>query len=210
MKKFYLLITGFIAMFGFMFATKAAENMATLECTPSSEIQLGGSTNCTVKITSADPLSKVVVVVSTSRYLEIKAPEAGPGWTLSSTDSSTTGNKVYKTYTLTASTPLNATTGNEVYSFTGTLSEDASVLSADDECAQICLQSVVINDTGNITQGLGTCFDPVVKQTECTENCDPKNPETGAFMNYLLIAGIGAAAIAVILIVRRTTKFYRV
>ena len=208
MKKINLFIVGIVAMFGVMFAVHA-EPSATLQCDKST-IGIGESTNCYVTIQTDSAISDTVITLSSSKYLIVSSPVANSkaGWVADAEKTKTsTGEYAFKNTS-------GGTTSSQVFSFTVTLSEEAKKLSAEDDCGQICISAVTFNNgtatMGTILQGTGTCFAPTVREEECTENCDPKNPETGAFMNYLIILGVGVGAIAAILIVRRTSKFYRV
>lgn len=205
MKKINLLIVGIIAMFGVMFAVQAQG--VTLACDKTT-IGIGESTNCTVTIETEAVVTDTVITLDSSKYLIVTAPVANTsaGWSADTTKTNaTTGEYAFKNTAGSSNT-------SQVFSFTVTLSEEARNLSADDECGQLCISAVTFNNgtatMGSIIKGTGTCFAPTIREDECVgESC---NPQTGAFMNYLLIVGVGLGAIAVILIVRKTSKFYRV
>ena len=214
MKKFNLLILGLVAMFGFMFSAKAAET-AILEC-KNPEIKIGESTVCTVTIGYDSAINTAAVTLDTSKYLQVSnvIASAAGGWQADSANTSAATGKYTFVNTLTSG----ATGASEVFSFTATLLDEAKNLSANDECANLCLSAVSVTTSGSTTpipfsnikkDVQGVCYEPTIIEENCPD-CDPKNPETGAFMNYLIIVGVGIAAIAVILIVRKTTKFYRV
>ena len=211
MKKFYLLIVGFVAMFGLMFSVNAAQS-ATLTCDKTT-IGIGESTNCYVTIETEANVTDTVITLRSSQYLIVSSPVANTkaGWAVDAAKTKTSSGE----YAFANSTSGGVTGATQVFSFTVTLSEKAKNLAADDNCGQLCIGAVTFNNgtatMGTIIEGTGTCFAPTIREEECTgDSCNPKNPETGAFMNYLIIAGVGVAAIAVILIVRKTTKFYRV
>ena len=205
MKKISLLVIGIIAMFGVML-TVNAEAGVTLKC-DKTEIAIGDTTNCYVTITNTTTVTSVDITLSTSKYLVISGITANStaGWVANSANTSGT---VYSFDNATG-----VTGASQVFSFNVTLSEAAKNLSAEDDCGQLCISAVTFNkgNPESVLEGTGTCFSPTVTQETCVgENCDPKNPETGAFMNYLIILGVGVVAIATILIIRRSSKFYRV
>ena len=217
MKKINLLILGIVAMFGFVFTANAA-GIAKIECT-NPEIRIGESTNCTVSVgyDGTTPIKTAAITLSDSEYLIISdvRASAAAGWQQDLTGTSTTSGR----YSFINSNQSGIATTSEVFSFTVKLSEEAKKLSSTDKCGNLCISKVEVTSATTsaelpfdqiLESTQGACYTPVVINEECTENCDPKNPETGAFMNYLIIVGVGIAAIAVILIVRKTTKFYRV
>ena len=205
MKKFYLLIASFIAMFGFMLSVSAAEQSVSLEC-GKYDILIGETTNCAIKVTSDVPVTSIMVQVSTSRYLKIDGLKTQTGWTADASQTTTTSTSAR--YAFTNATGVTGTA--TVFSFNITLDEGAKNIT-EGECGQMCISWYVINNEDPVTvpPSKGVCVNPSFVEPPC-EDCDPKNPETGAFMNYIIIAGIGVAAIATMFIIRRTNKFYRV
>ena len=208
MKKINLFIVGIVAMFGVMFTVHATPS-ATLSCNKKT-IGIGESANCKVEIATDSTIEDVAITLSSSKYLSVSAPTANSkaGWVADASKTTVSNNQYVYAFKNTSG----GTTSSQVFSFTVTLLEEARKLSSYDECGELCISAVTFGEAtmGTIIKGEGTCFTPVVTEEECTENCDPKNPETGAFMNYLIILGVGVAAIAAILIIRRTSKFYRV
>ncbi len=203
MKKINLLIVGILAMFGVMFTVNAQG--VTLQC-DKTEIKIGDTTNCYVTITADTQTTSVSFVLDTSKYLIISGQTANTkaGWTVN--QQGTTGS----TYSFNNEAGITGT--SQVFSFNVTLSEEAKNLGADDDCGQLCISAVTFNNGApdSVLKGTGTCFAPTVIEEKCVgESCNAV-PETGSFMNYLMIIGAGFIAIATILIIRRTNKFYRV
>ncbi|MBR1416511.1 MAG: hypothetical protein IJ572_01675 [Bacilli bacterium] len=209
MKKMNLLIIGIVALFGFAINVKAA-NGVNLSCEKST-IQIGESTTCTVSITSDATINATAITLSTSEYLDVSGiiANTAAGWTASATGTSA-ANGLYA---------FNSTTGSvglsEVFSFNVTLNQSASNLSEGDSCGQLCISAATFDGTAlqGIIEGTGTCFAPVIVVPTCQgSECDPKtpNPETGDFMNYVIIIGTAVIAIVAVVIARRSSKFYRV
>lgn len=209
MKKINLLIVGIVAMFGFMFAAQAQS--ASLQCDKTT-IGIGETTNCFITLETEAVATETVISLSSSKHLSVTEPVANSaaGWVKDDANTRIVTGGGISNYAFKNTT---GTKSSQVFAFKITLLESARKLSEGDECGQVCISAVTVNGANmtGIEVGSGTCFTPTVVEDECVgENCDPKNPQTGAFMNYLIILGVGIAAIAVILIVRRTTKFYRV
>lgn len=205
MKKLNLLVVGLAAMFAVMFSVKAQS--ATLACDKTT-IGIGESANCTVSIETEQVITDTVITLDASKYLIVSAPVANSkaGWVADAEKTnSSTGEYAFKN-------TAGSSNATQVFSFTVTLSEEAKNLSAEDDCGQLCISAVTFNNgtatMGTILKGTGTCFAPTIVEDECVgESC---NPKTGAFANYLVILAVGLGAIVVILIARKTTKFYRV
>ena len=202
MKKINLLIIGILAMFGFM-AVASADPGVTLKC-EKTEVKIGETTNCYVTITADTETTNVDIALDTSKYLIVSNPTANTkaGWSVNSERTKTGVYSFDNTSGITGS--------SQVFSFNVTLSEDAKNLSADVDCGQLCISAVTFNKgiADTVLKGTGTCFAPTVIEESCVgESC---NPTTGTFMNYLVIVGAGIIAIATMLIIRRTSKFYRV
>lgn len=206
MKKINLLIIGLVAMFGFMFSVNAAQGVS-LSCDKTT-IKIGEAANCVVELTGLEAnVSATTIALSTSEYLDITNVTANTaaGWS-ASTSGTNAANGEY------AFNNANGVSGakTQVFSFNVTLNEGAKNLSEGDSCGQLCISAVTLDGerlTG-IIQGTGTCFAPTVVIEECVgESC---NPQTGTFMNYMIIVGIGAIAIVGILISRKTNKFYKI
>jgi len=209
MKKINLLIVGIVAMFAVMLGVQAQS--VTLRCDKNT-IGIGESTLCDVTIDTEAAVTDVVITLSSSsNTLDVSAPTANSkaGWVADIENTKvSSGEYAFKN-------TAGSTGKSQVFSFTVTLNENARNLSAEDDCGQLCISSVIYNNgsatMGTITKGTGTCFAPTIEEEECVgESCNPKNPETGAFANYLAILAVGIGAIVVILVIRRTSKFYRV
>ena len=203
MKKINLLIIGFVAMFGFMFTVNAAQGVA-LSCNKT-DIKIGETANCTVSLTGIESsISATTITLSTSEYLDITNVTANTaaGWSQSTAGTTSTTEYAFNS--------ASGSMGGQVFSFNVTLNEGAKNLSEGDSCGQLCISAVTLDGErlAGIIQGTGTCFAPTVVIEECVgESC---NPQTGTFMNYIIIVAVGAIAIAGILIARRSSKFYRV
>ena len=205
MKKINLLIVGIVAMFGVMLSVQAQG--VSLKC-DDKEIRIGESTNCQIYLETDDVATETVITLSHSQYLGVTSPMPNntSGWQADPANTNASAGKY-------AFVNTTGTKASQVFSFTLTVLESARNLSSYDECGEICISAITVNGApvGGLLSGTGKCFPPVVVDEKCVgDNCEPKNPETGAFMNYVLILLVGAAAVAVILIVRRTSKFYRV
>ena len=197
MKKVSLFIVGLVAMLGFASSVSAADT-ATLKCVDK-EIAPGESTTCTVSINTAAATTAAKVTLDVSAEISISNVKAGTGWT--------DMKAVAPTYSFEHTT---GTTGlAELFSFTLTLSKDAAEKIDEENCGQLCIDTVTFNG-GNATQlmqgSTGTCYLPTIIE----KTPDPKNPETGAFANYAVIFGVAAVAVVSIIAARRSTKFYRV
>ena len=94
-----------------------------------------------------------------------------------------------------------------MFSFTLTLLEEAKNL-PDGDCGNICLNAAFFNSGATVISN-PVCMAPVITVEECTE-ADCPTPDTGAFMNYAVIAGVSLVALIAILVVNKNKKFYRI
>lgn len=212
MKKLcsYLII-GLIATF--VVAPKAfAANSVRLACTKT-QIEIGGSTTCTVygtvDFTSEDNApSAATVTFSHTEYLKISNIKANAtaGWT--NTTSSAATSDTYSFSNSTAATKITSGKEFEIMSFTATLDQAAKNLASYDDCANLCISAATFNGSSVLASNTGTCYNPSVAVEECVgAKC---NAETGAFLNYSLIIVGGAVAVCAIIISNKKSKFYRI
>ena len=71
-----------------------------------------------------------------------------------------------------------------------------------------CLNAAFFNSGAAVISNTG-CMAPVITVEECTD-ADCPTPDTGAFMNYAVIAGVSLVALIAILVVNKNKKFYRI
>lgn len=198
MKKINLFIVGLVAMLAFG-TSVLAEDTVSLSC-KDKEIAPGESTNCSITLNSTSGVTGVNVTLEVGEHLSVSNPVGNTGWT-----------KMNSTATTFEFQSAKAVTGkSEVFSFTLTLDKSAADIQ-EGTCGDLCISAatITVGDTPqklSIIKGSGTCFIPTVVE----KTTDPKNPETGAFANYALIAGVAAAAFGAIIIARKSAKFYRV
>ncbi len=198
MKKFNLFIFAMVAMLGFTVSAKAANSVA-LTC-DKTEINIGESTNCSVKLTADVVVNTSTIELSSSEYLDISnvKPNEAAGWKLSTANNATEGKYVFNN---------ESGKSGEIFSFTLTLNSKAKALGENDDCGQLCIASATINGTAAI-KDKGTCYSPTVVEEECVgEDC---NPKTGAFANYAIIIASIIIAGAAVIVARKSTKFFRV
>lgn len=198
MKKINLFIFAMVAMLGFTFSAKAA-NSVSLTCTKT-EIGIGESTTCSVKLNAEVVVNTSTIELSSSEYLDISnvKPNEAAGWKLSTANNATAGKYVFNNES--------GKTG-EIFSFTITLNSKAKALGENDDCGQLCIASATINGTAAI-KDTGTCYSPTIIEEECVgEDC---NPKTGAFANYAIIIASIIIAGAAVIVARKSTKFFRV
>ena len=210
MKKLGLFAIGLFAAFGFMSGVKAV-NGVSLKC-ETTTLKLGETTNCTVTVTSEATINAATITLSTSEYLSVSnvTANSAAGWTqaapTTSATSATTGGEYAFNNTV-------GTTGGQLFSFNLTLNTNASKLGEGDSCGQLCISAATFNGnalTGTI-QETGTCFAPTMIIDKCVgEDCNPKNPDTGTFMNYVVIAGALGLAVLAVIVAKRSSKFYKI
>ena len=205
MKKTCLFVIGVFALFGFMFSVNA-ESTLTMSC-ENNKLKVGQTTNCVVYLTADIAVTNIKITMDPSEHLDLTAVTANSaaGWTK---DSTGTNEAAYQfAFNSTAATGVTGRT--PLFSFNLTLNEKAKKLSNGDICGQLCFSSAILNNSTQIPigKGTGTCFGPAVVNDSPTT---PDNPETGAFMNYVIIAGVGVLAVAGVVIARRSSKFFRI
>ena len=188
-----------------MFSAKA-ESQVSFSC-ENNKLKVGQTTNCVVYLTADVAVTNIKITMDPSEQLDLTAVTANSaaGWTK---DSSGTNEAGYVfAFNSTAATGVTGRT--PLFSFNLTLNEKAKKLANGDICAQLCLSSAIINNSTQfpIQKGTGTCYGPAVVNDNPTT---PDNPETGAFMNYVIIAGVGVLAVAGVIIARRSSKFFRI
>lgn len=203
-KKFNLLLLGISLLFVGSFKANAAGS-AYLKCEDQT-IKVGASTNCTVYGNSDTDVTEFIASLETSEYLTISNATPNTGWIVGNRTSTTDPKKQTYHYTFDATkATLTPNKDFAVFSFTLTLAEAAKNLTQG-ECGQICLGSAFINGT-TVTSN-SSCYTPVVDFDKCEgEEC---NPETGAFVNYLILGSGALVALIAIVALNKNKKFYRV
>lgn len=198
-----------VGLLAILFIPKvSAASGTTLSC-QKTDLTIGESTTCTVYVTYeyTDPTnapSAASITLSTNQYLKVSEVTANStyGWSTSTTSGST--------YSFNKPSGATITSGQkfELMSFKVTLDQSAKNLGENDTCGDICISAATINGLAISSDDKGSCYLPTVTIEECT---GPKcNAETGAFLNYALIALGVAVAVVAILVARKSNKFYRV
>ncbi len=205
MKKINLLVIAIIAcigMLGFSADVKAA-NTASISCKKKT-IKVGETTNCTISLEYDSVVNEAVFSLASSDTLDISTPTPNTtaGWQKDATGTNTTS-AIY------AFKNSQSFKKGEVFSFNVTLNNKAKELGEGDNCGNLCIDSVVINDAATLNDlGNGNCYKPTIEKTDCPE--PPCNPETGSFANYALILGSIAIAGVAVVIARKSSKFFRI
>lgn len=199
--------------------TEIAGGKVTVDC-DNYKIAVGASTNCTVYVTASSTLAAVdvqkdvVVTMSQSKYITINniVANTANGYSLDSDgniNDRTLANHLIK---LTHKGKLTEGKKTAIMSFRLKLEEEAKNLSQG-ECGQLCVDgaefstdvvkaTLVAGDTGK------ACPNVIITEQKCTgDNC---NPDTGAFMNYAVVASVAGVALVAIAVVSRKKKFYTV
>ena len=209
-KKFNKILFGFVAMFAFV-GLAHAQDSASMKC-DKVNLKPGESTICTVTgQTSQTSLTSFAATIENSKYLKISNINANTGWSIDA-DKTNITEKADKTgqtgvYTFNYSGTVTADTPMQIFSFTLTLLEEAKNL-PDGDCGKLCLNYAFFNGGGTVISN-PVCMEPVITIDECTE-ADCPTPDTGAFMNYAVIAGVSLVALIAILAVNKNKKFYRI
>lgn len=210
-KKFNKILFGFVAMFAFV-GLAHAQDSASMKC-DKTNLKPGESTICTVTgKTSQTALTSFAANIENSKYLKITNVNANTGWSIDAANTKIT-EKADKTgqtgvYSFTYSGTVTPDTEMQIFSFTLTLLEEAKNL-PDGQCGDICFAHAFFNTTGGDAVASPVCMTPVITVEECTE-ADCPTPDTGAFMNYAVIAGVSLVALIAILAVNKNKKFYRI
>ena len=200
-----------VGLLAIMFIPKvSAASGTTLSC-QKTDLTIGESTTCTVYVTyeysdSNNAPAAASITLSTNQYLKVSDVTANStlGWAASP------ANDTGSTYAFNKTSGATITSGQrfELMSFKITLDQSAKNLGENDTCGDLCISGATINSLTISSYDKGSCYLPTVTTEECT---GPKcNAETGAFLNYTLIALGVAVAVVAILVARRSNKFYRV
>ena len=205
MKKVNLFVIGVIALFGFGITAHAANSVALICSDNRKELKIGESTNCYVKINSESTIHAAQITLSTSEYLKVSNVKANTasGWT--------GANLTGPNYTFNST--AGSTGPSQLFSFDITLTDGAKKLSAGDDCGQLCISGYLFDGVGdqNLTKSTGICFSPTVVEEKCIgSGCNPTNPNTGEFMNYVIIGGVALIAVAAVVIAKKSNKFFKI
>lgn len=205
----------------------------TIDC-ENYKIAVGASTTCTVYLdpdTATNNSSKyttknfealaaitgkktAIITMSQSKYITINKIVANTanGYSLDSdgniNDRTLENHKIQLSHTGT----LDKTKKTAMMSFRLTVENEAKNLSQG-ECGQVCIEGAEFDaNTVKATLKAGdtgkACPNVIITEQKCTgDNC---NPDTGAFMNYAMVAGAAGVALVAIAVVTRKKKFYTV
>ena len=193
-------------------ASDIAGSLVTVDCN-STKLAVGASTLCTVNVKPTAALAastttkSVIIKASQSKYLTMSEINVNNGFTLVSEDikDKTKENTIVLTY---SGSGLKANEKNPIFSFNLKL-EDAAANIKDGDCGQICITGAVFDsDTVKVGDDGKACPNIIITKQTCEgKDC---NPQTGAFMNYAVIAGVASVALITIVISTRKKKFYTV
>lgn len=209
-KKFNKILFGFVAMFAFV-GLAHAQDSASMKC-DKTNLKPGESTICTVTgNTSQTALTSFAATIENSKYLKISNITPNTGWNVDNANTKITDKSDQSgqagVYSFTYSGTVTPNVDIQIFSFTLTLLEEAKNL-PDGDCGNICLNAAFFNSGATVISN-PVCMAPVITVTECTE-ADCPTPDTGAFMNYAVIAGVSLVALIAILAVNKNKKFYRI
>lgn len=209
-KKFNKILFGFVAMFAFV-GLAHAQDSASMKCTKTN-LKPGESTICTVTgKTSQTALTSFAATIENSKYLKVTNVNANTGWSIDAANTKITEKSDQSgqagVYSFTYSGTVTPNVDIQIFSFTLTLLEEAKNL-PDGDCGNICLNAAFFNSGATVISN-PVCMAPVITVEECTE-ADCPTPDTGAFMNYAVIAGVSLVALIAILAVNKNKKFYRI
>lgn len=196
-----------------------AGGKVTVDC-EKYDLAVGASTTCTVYITPTAGLAAITyakdvfITMSQSKYITINELNANTtnGYSLTSdgniSDRTLASHKIQLKHTGT----LTEGKKTEIMSFRLKLEEAAKGLTAG-QCGQLCVDGAEF-DTNTIKATLTVgdsgkaCPNIIITEQKCEgKDC---NPDTGAFMNYAIIAGVASVALITIVISTRKKKFYTV
>ena len=216
MKKICsLLVVGLIAGFA-LIPNAFAANSVRISCAKT-QIEIGGSTNCTVygtvDFTSEENApSAATITFSHTEYLKISNIQANStaGWI--NTTSAAASNSTYSFSNSAAATKITSGKEFEIMSFTATLDQAAKNLASYDDCANLCISAATFNGSSVLAQNIGTCFNPTVTTVSTPEECVGAscNAETGAFLNYSLVIVGSLVAVCAIIVSKKNSKFFRI
>ena len=204
-KKFNKILFGFVAMFAFV-GLAHAQDSASMKCAKTN-LKPGESTICTVTgNTSQTALTSFAATIENSKYLKITNVNANTGWSIDAANTKITEKSDQSgqagVYSFTYSGTVTPNVDIQIFSFTLTLLEEAKNL-PDGDCGNICLNAAFFNSGATVISN-PVCMAPVITEADCP------TPDTGAFMNYAVIAGVSLVALIAILAVNKNKKFYRI
>lgn len=191
----------------------AAADLVSIECN-SYKLAIGASTNCTVYVKPSASLvastatKTVIIKASQSKYLTMSSIVANTGFTKVSDDISDK-TLAENTITLTYSgNDLKEGVRKDIFSFNLKLEEEAKNLTTGD-CGQICITGAMFDSNkAKVGEKGKACPNIIITEQTCEgKDC---NPDTGAFVNYAMVAGAAGVALVAIAVVSRKKKFYTV
>lgn len=199
--------------------TEIEGGKVTVDC-DNYKIAVGASTNCTVYVNANAALAavadqkSVVITMSQSKYITINdiVANSANGYTLDSDGSINDRTLANHLIQLTHKGQLTEGKKTAIMSFRLKLEEEAKNLS-EGECGELCVDGAEFSTNAikaTLTAGDNgkACPNVIITEQKCTgDNC---NPDTGAFMNYAMVAGAAGVALVAIAVVTRKKKFYTV
>lgn len=191
----------------------------TVDC-EKTDLAVGASTTCNVFINPSNDVlvaldkAKAVITMSQSTYITINdlKANAAEGFTLTSDGDINDRTKKSHEITLNHTGTLTKNKKTQIMSFRLKVEEAAKDL-PQGQCGEICVDGAVFStDLIKATLTVGdngkACPNVTITEAKCTgDNC---NPNTGAFMNYAMVAGAAGIALVAIVVVTRKKKFYTV
>lgn len=201
--------------------SEIAGGKVTVDC-DDYKIAVGASTTCTVYVNPDNDVfvalnkTTAVITMSQSQYITINDIKANTTEGFSLTSDGNVNDRTLKSHEIVLDHTGTLTKGKktQIMSFRLKVEEAAKNLS-EGECGEICVDGAVFSsDLVKATLVVGdpdvgkACPNVIITEQTCTgDNC---NPDTGAFMNYAMVAGAAGVALVAIAVVTRKKKFYTV